>query len=81
MTENNERLEEAVGHKPPKVKSFKLAAVDIPKAKTEETLEETPVLTETLEECPECGETEEFYYDENAEVYYCKKCGKGFVTD
>lgn len=60
--------------------------IDIPKKteETEDTETETqvqPVITESVKQCPVCGGTEEWYYDEEHEAYYCGKCRKIFLKD
>ena len=58
--------------------------IDIPKTtvpEQEEQETQEPVIEETVKQCPECGETEEWYYDEKNQAYYCGKCGKVFLKD
>jgi len=57
--------------------------IEIPKkeSETEQAETETPILTEVVKECPECHETEEWYYDEKNDCYYCGKCRKIFLKD
>lgn len=74
-----EEIEYEIQEEKPKTKKFRLIA-EIPAKKTEQT-ESEPILKEKLNECPDCGETEEWYYDENHEAYYCAKCRKIYIPD
>jgi DNA-directed RNA polymerase subunit M/transcription elongation factor TFIIS len=66
---------------PEETQPKKLKVIELPLAKEGEKGDQEPakpVLKTVIKACPECGETEEWYYDQGKEIYLCGKCRKIF---